>query len=437
MRMPPWPAVPMWNNKFKHGSQMMESMLAKLGSPQNKLPPVIHIAGTNGKGSSLAMLKSIYEAAGYKVSAYSSPHLVDFNERIYLAGSYISDEYIYDLINRCKQVADELGYQPGFFEGTTLMAFLAFAETPADIVILETGMGGRLDCTNVVAKPIATLITTIGLDHTEYLGDTIEAIAKEKAGIMKSACPCIIGPQQNTVYDTLFAIAEQKDVETIAYEYDYGIAFDEEDANHFRFLHNGSTQHITLPIPSLQGDHQLLNASAVVATILAVNNHLPVTIESIRDGLAQTKWPGRIEKIAHEKKKAFLSDCINLYLDGAHNDAGALVLGNWLSKQNTPTILILGMTKNRDPNSFVKNLNYNFLEGLTVTVESEPSSFESANLAQKINCTENNFKHLYTIEEALKCVEINYNIGKYGSGPINVIVTGSLFLVADCYKLML
>lgn len=410
-------------------------MLDKLGSPQSKLPPTIHIAGTNGKGSSLAMLRSIYEAAGYKVSTYSSPHILNFNERIYLAGQFISDEYIYDLIQRCRQVADGLEYDPGFFEGTTLMAFLAFSETPSDLLILETGMGGRLDCTNVITDPIATLITTISFDHTEHLGNTIEAIATEKAGIMKHNVPCIIGPQQGAAYDTLFKIAESKNIETIAYEYDYGIDLDCEDKNYFNFL---LKEHkITLPKPSLPGDHQLLNASGVAATILAVNKQLPVTIESIKQGLSKTYWPGRLEKIAHEQKKLFLPEHINLYLDGAHNDSGAAALGNWLSQQDTPTILILGMTKNRNANQFVQSMNYQFIEGLTVMVESEPSSVESSDLSSQLQKATTQFKAMYTLEEAFTYIRKDYNNQQYKNTQLNVIITGSLFLIADCYKLIL
>lgn len=427
--MSPWPAVPMWNNKFQKGLAGIKTMLNELGSPQNKLPPVIHIAGTNGKGSSLAMLKSIYEQAGYRVSAYSSPHILNFNERIYLAGSFISDEYIYNLIKRCKPVADKLDYDLGFFQGTTIMAFLAFSETPADLLILETGMGGRLDCTNVVADPIATMITTIDFDHTEYLGDTIEKIATEKAGIMKSSCPCIIGPQQDKAYDTLFSIAQQKNVPTIAYEYDYGINFI--DKEHFRFM---SKEHqLDFPRPSLPGDHQILNAGAVLATIFSANNHLPVNIDSIKKGLISTYWPGRLEKITHERKKHLLPSNIDLYLDGAHNNAGATALGNWISTQDKPTILIIGMTKNRDPNNFINSMQCDILEGLTVTVESEPSSIESSKLAKQISSTKTNFQHKYTIEDALSYVRDKYNSSSIN---YNVVVAGSLFLIADCYKIL-
>lgn len=444
MRMSPWPRVAMWNsqsnNKFRDKNDMLEVMLAKLGSPHNKLPPTIHIAGTNGKGSSLAMLRSIYEAAGYRVSSYSSPHILNFNERIYLAGSYISDEYIHDLIKRCKQIADDLNYEPGFFEGTTLMAFLAFSEVPADILIIETGMGGRLDSTNVIANPIATLITTIGLDHIEHLGNTIESIAAEKAGIMKTGCPCIIGAQQDSAYDTLFAIAEENNISTIAYEYDYGIDFnhykqkDQGQGEYFCFL--AKDQEIILPVPSLPGYHQIYNASAVIATIFAINDQFPIKIASIKQGLANTHWPGRLEKIHNESKKNILPDHIDLYLDGAHNDDGAAALGNWIRDQKFPTIIILGMTKNRDPNDFLKNMNCEFMDGLTVTVESEPNSFESSNLAQQINHPTIQFKHKYTLEEAFTYIRDNYNHDECTKAKLNVLVAGSLFLIADCYKLL-
>lgn len=426
MLMPSWPQVPLWRNNTPGGLSEVKEILEILGSPHTKLPPTIHIAGTNGKGSSLAMLKTIYEMAGYKVHSYTSPHLLEFNERIYLSGKNISDEYINELIIKVREACDIAGYEPSFFQGTTIIALMAFVETPADILILETGMGGRLDPTNVIENPILTLITPISYDHMEHLGDTLEKIAIEKAGIMKTGTPCIISAQTQEVYDTLFEEAAKKEVEVLAYEHDFGINLTE---NGFEFLMQDLQ--VSLPRPSLMGNHQYINAASVVASVLTLNKYFKVKTDHIKAGLANTTWLGRIEQISNKKKQYLLPDNINLYLDGAHNSGGAQCLADWAKNLTEPVIVILGMTKNRNPVDFLNNFVGVAHKVITVRVVSEPSSYEASRLAELAKPSGLNIDYQYDIEEALEYVKNTYSEQK-----VNLIVTGSLFLVADCYKLL-
>ena len=221
VNLPSWPPVAIWQKEKRSDLELAKTLLAALGSPHKKLPPTIHIAGTNGKGSTVAILKSIFETAGYKVHSYTSPHLLEFNERINLAGKNISDHHLFELLEQVRIKAEELNLEPGFFEGTTIAAFLAFASISADILILETGLGGRLDCTNVIESPILTIITPISFDHMEHLGNSLTKIAIEKAGIIKTGVPCVIGPQNDEVYKTLFDKCEELNSPAFAYEYDY------------------------------------------------------------------------------------------------------------------------------------------------------------------------------------------------------------------------
>ncbi len=445
MLMPSWPRIPLWGEKRKTELSKIRQILAELGNPHLSLPPTIHIAGTNGKGSSLAMLKSIYEAAGCIVSAYSSPHILEFNERIYLAGRNISDHHINELILEAKTVCDKFTHEPGFFEGTTIIAMLAFARTPADILIMETGMGGILDTTNVIENPLLTLITPISYDHTEYLGDTLTKIASQKAGIMKKGSLCIISKQNEEVADLLHEHAANIGVPSLTYEYDFGVNIESTpEDNKDYFLFRNSEINLKLPAPSLLGDHQYINAATVIASVLSINNiasnnnytKLLVNTKNIADGLRNIKWPGRIEKIEAKHVKHLLSDNISLYIDGAHNPAGAESLGQWMKNIEGDWVIILGMTKGRDIGKFLdafKNGIEDFtkiLKAYSVGVASEPSSYESHALAKTASSSHIKLEALYSLEEALRDVSL-----KYPNQKFNVMIMGSLFLIADLYKI--
>ncbi len=317
--MPHWPK-PLGSRPNDFSLDRIKSFLSKLDNPEKKVPPVIHIAGTNGKGSTLAFIRYIMQAAGYKVHAYTSPHLVNFNERIVIAGSYIDDNELYSLLEECRAVIAEQAIT--LFEAATIAAFLAFSRHKADITLIEVGMGGRLDTTNVIDSPILTIITSIALDHTEYLGPTIEIIAGEKAGIMKPNVPCVIAPQEKSIMNTLeyHAINKKSPLYRGGFEWNC-----EKQDN--RMVFQSAIQSIEFSLPSLKGDHQIINAGNAIAacSILSGKYGFDIGEEDITSGLQCTYWPARLERIKEGNLISLLPKDWQLFLDGAHNNENRLV----------------------------------------------------------------------------------------------------------------
>jgi len=426
--LPQWPPVAIWQKEKRGDLHLAKTLLAALGSPHKKLPPTIHIAGTNGKGSTVAILKNIFETAGYKVHSYTSPHLVEFNERINLAGKNISDYHLFELLEQVRIKAEELNLEPGFFEGTTIAAFLAFASISADILILETGLGGRLDCTNVIESPILTIITPISFDHMEHLGNSLRKIAIEKAGIIKTGVPCVIGPQNDEVYKILFDKCEKLNSPAFAYEYDYIIEEKDND-----LVYHSKKYSLVIPRPLfLLGKHQYLNLSSVIAGIMLVNDRFMISGKNIATGIAYAKWAGRIEKIDPEKYSHLAAKNVQIYLDGAHNEAGAQVLASWIKEQfNTPVYLIIGMTRNRAVEKFCQHFHGIITEGRAVKILSEPSSYVPDTIVQKSQKYNINLRSSNSLSSAIKELA-QLNTEKDSA----IIITGSLFLLSDFYKLL-
>lgn len=324
----------------------MRQLLDALGNPEKKLPPVIHIAGTNGKGSTLAFLQAIYEAQGYRVHRYSSPHLVRFNERVILSGAEISDDYLLKLLMQVRDAAANIPVT--FFEATTALAFLAFAEHSADVVLLETGLGGRLDATNMVAKPIATIITPIDYDHMEFLGDTLSAIAAEKAGIMKNGVPCFIGTQKPEAREVLKRAARPHKSVVFLHGRDWSY---EASANHLAV--DSGTNRWELPLPSLAGVHQHHNAA--LASVVAKNcKALPVTDDALAKGIANAHWPARLQRLTQGPLAEAWGG--EVWLDGGHNPSASLVLAEWVAKHPQPVTLLCGMMQRKDAVGFLTPL---------------------------------------------------------------------------------
>ena len=426
VNIPHWPAIPIWQIPRKVDLEVSLKLLNELGNPQNKLPPTIHIAGTNGKGSTLAMLKSIFMQAGYKVHSYTSPHLLEFNERIRLADTPITDSHLFSILDRVKKAAENINIEPSFFEGTTVAAFLAFSESQADVLLLETGLGGRLDCTNVIANPMLTIITSISYDHIEYLGTDLMQIAFEKAGIIKQNTPCVIGPQADDVYNLLFNKCDEMNSPSFCYEYDF---YAEKVNDGFKYL--SQKFNIELPLPSLKGDHQIQNAAAAVAAIMLLNDKFNITKTQISEGLLAAIWPGRLQLVSADKTKELAGDNIKIYLDGAHNVAGAQCLSNWIKDNLTGNVyLILGMTRNRDIAAFCKFFQDCTHGGAAVAVESEPSSYSASVLTEKAKQSDIVLAEAGSLTEAIQHLSF---LNK--KEPATIIVTGSLFLVSDFLKL--
>jgi dihydrofolate synthase/folylpolyglutamate synthase len=318
---------------FELGTQSPYSvLLERLGNPHLKLPPVIHVAGTNGKGSTTAMFRSIFEAAGLKAHVYTSPHLVCFNERIVYASEQIDDAA---LLRYLKRVDEVNGDNPvTFFEYTTALAFTVFADIKADICLLEVGLGGRLDCTNIIPQNILSVITQIGYDHTEFLGDTLEAIAAEKAGIIKSQSKVVIAEQS-------YKQAQ-----------DFLQHFVAEKGNEFVVAHQPYPTHF--PQPNLQGHYQQTNAKTVLAGLALIKKHFDFSETETIQGLTHVNWPARMQDISAYFN---LKDGQNIWLDSGHNEAAAFCLADHVrSWKNTRSILLVGMQKSKDASLFVKPL---------------------------------------------------------------------------------
>ncbi|MDX1924139.1 MAG: folylpolyglutamate synthase/dihydrofolate synthase family protein [Rickettsiaceae bacterium] len=418
--------MPHWPKKFlKHldivDLSRMEVLMKQLGNPHKKLPPAIHVAGTNGKGSTCAMLKSIFECAGKKTHVYTSPHILTFNERIVICGQKISDELLFECMEEVKEAYETLGMEPSFFEATTACAFVAFSKNPADVLILETGLGGRLDATNIVSNLLAIVITPISFDHMEYLGSTIRMIAREKAGIIKHGAKCIISMQSDEAMEVLLEVSTRNEVEAIAYEYDF-VPEPQEKGFMFRSIFGD----IMVDKIGLEGDHQIINASTVIAAIFSISDKVKIDVEYIRRGLARSEWVGRLQKASLAK---FIGgEGKYCWLDGAHNPGGARVLNHWIRGQNfAKPVLIFGVTKNRDVVAFLSEF-----EGLykifSVPVLSEPSSYSSEKIAE---IGRNAGINIEPHDTLISAVESAIQEGAAGQ----IIISGSLFLISDFLKI--
>lgn len=319
----------------------MWRLLHALGDPQDRLPPVIHIAGTNGKGSTQAMIRAGLEGMGKSVHAYTSPHLARFHERIRLAGRLITEDALSDALDRC--YAANGGENITYFEITTCAAFLAFAETAADYTLLEVGLGGRLDATNVM-DPAISIITPVDLDHQQFLGDTIDAIAAEKAGIIKRGVPCIVGPQHEAAMDVIEGTAARLGAPIIAYGQHFHVS--EERG---RLVYQDETGLLDLPLPALPGPHQIQNAGAVIAAL----RHLGGDEAAVEAAMTNATWPARMERLT----RGALVDRAHpaeLWLDGGHNPAaGKAIAATLATLPDRPTHLICGMLNTKDVAGFM------------------------------------------------------------------------------------
>ena len=327
----------------------MRTLCAVLGNPQDRLPPVIHVAGTNGKGSTIAFIRAMAEAAGLRVHVYTSPHLVRFNERIRLAGELISDEALSAILDRIEAVQ---GVEATVFESTTAAAFVAMAETPADLCIIEVGLGGTLDATNVIERPLLSVIAPVDLDHAEFLGTRIEGVAGEKAGILKAGARGIVARQSEAAMAVIEARAAAAKAPLTVMGVDFD-AWNERGGMVFQ----DQEQFFDLPAPALKGPHQVANAGLAVA--VAVELDLPA--EAIVVGVAGATWPARMQRLSAgpygEMARAAEAE---LWLDGGHNPHAGRALAETLAERQRkaprPLALIVGMLANKDHGGFFEAL---------------------------------------------------------------------------------
>lgn len=419
VKLPHWP-IPYGTHPAEQCLDRMALMLQKMGNPHKSLPPVVHVAGTNGKGSTIAFMRYILQAAGYKVHSYTSPHISRYNERICLAGKEIDDDELAVAIEAARLAAGDMGVT--FFEGTTAAAFYAFADTPADILLIETGMGGRIDATNIIVNPLATVITPISYDHTEYLGSTLTDIAWEKAGIMKSGAACIIAPQTEEVLGVLLGNAIARGVSTFTYGVDWKCS---EGHDGFSFVDEDGE--VDFPMPSLQGHHQIINASLAIAALQCLPG-FEFTYGDLVKGLKSTRWPARLQQITRGSIARSLPDQWELWVDGAHNPAGAQVLADsmdvWDGKR---VILINGRTKGRDIEGFLQPFVGKVHNLLAVPVASEPKPEDPSNIisiAHKLG-----FDQAMAFESLSEAVF--HCLKQEKDEKLIILVTGSLYLLAD------
>lgn len=386
----------------------MTNLLSALGNPENKLPPVVHVAGTNGKGSVLATLRAILEAAGLRVHVYTSPHLVRFHERIRLAGKLIDEADLVRLLEACEQAAG--GHPITFFEVTTAAAFLAFSQTPADIVLLETGLGGRLDATNVINKPALTVITPVAMDHEGYLGDTLAKIAAEKAGILKEGVPCVMAAQQPEADAVIRKVAGDVGAPVVDWSF-------QETAD--GFVVSGRDHKLSLPRPCLKGAHQIANAALATAAIMTLDD-IAVGPEAVKAGLAKADWPARLQALhySHHPLLTVLPAGSELWLDGAHNRAAAEGLASEIKAwPGEKPWLVLGMLNNRDVANYLEPLLPQLAGVYGVAIPGEGNSHSADHVAHcAAGCAAE------SVEEALQ------QIAAKAGAPVKVVIAGSLYL---------
>lgn len=392
----------------------VERLLAALGNPHESLPPVVHVAGTNGKGSTVATLRACLEAAGCRAHVYTSPHLVRFHERIRLAGRLIDEDALLAALEECERANGDAPIT--FFEITTAAAFLAFARTPAEIVLLETGLGGRLDATNVVRRPVATAITPVSLDHQAFLGDTVAAIAGEKAGILKPGAPAVIGPQSEEAAAVIAARAAAIGAPLHRWDREWRCA---PSAGGMRY--EGPRWRLDLPPPSLPGAHQIANAGTAIACLEQLLG-FSVPPAAIAAGLRAIDWPARLQRLTRGPLAEILPAGWELWLDGGHNPAAGAVLAETAAGwRGRPLDLVVGMLNTKDASGFLAPLAPQARRLLAVTIPGEDNALPAAAIAAAARALGIAAAESESVAAALRAIT-------GGEGPARVLVCGSLHL---------
>ena len=401
----------------------MWRILAALGDPQWRLPPTIHVAGTNGKGSTIAFMRAILEAAGLRVHVYTSPHLVRFNERFRLGtegeGRLASDAELADAFGECERV--NAGAPITVFEITTAAGFLLFARHPADVLLLEVGLGGRLDATNVVDRPLVTVITPVSFDHAEHLGDTVGKIAAEKAGICKPQVPAIVAAQPR---EALAAIER----EAARAKAPIKIAGEDWSATEERgrLVYQDDAGLLDLPAPRLYGRHQFENAGVAIAALRAVGG-LKIPPGAFEVGIAKADWPARMQRLAQGRLAALCPPGSELWLDGGHNTEGGRAVANALAdleeRVSRPLVLVIGMLSTKDCENFLGNFAGLARRVVAVPVPHQEKSFPADVIAEAARAVGIPAQSAGDLETALEA------IGRFGLEPApRILIAGSLYL---------
>jgi dihydrofolate synthase/folylpolyglutamate synthase len=403
-------------------------LLGDLGDPHKRLPPVIHVAGTNGKGSVCAFSRAMLEAQGLKVHVHISPHLVHFHERIRLAGKLIGEEELAELLEEVERVND--GRPITFFEITGAAMFLAFSRHPADAVVLEVGLGGRHDATNVVPPPAMTVIQPVGLDHQEFLGNDLAAIAGEKAGIIKRGAPLVVGPQVEVARDAILSRADQLGVPVFAFGQDFAAR-----QEHGRMVYEDESGLLDLPLPRLVGRHQIENAGVAIAALRHARwRGEPLgwgRDDAVEKGLGTVEWPARLQRLT----RGPLIDCApegaEVWLDGGHNPHGAQALARAIAdleeRGERPLYMICGMLANKDAGGYLSAWRGLVRRVATVAIPGEANSLGAGALYDIAKSVGLEAAPAEDLEDAMLQVSAWSRLDGDGAPP-RVLVCGSLYL---------
>ncbi len=401
----------------------IETLLERRGRPQDRLPPVIHIAGTNGKGSTQALLRAMLEAAGHTVHAYTSPHLVRFNERIRLGhpsgGRIVDDEMLVRAIERVRAInnGDEITY----FEITTAIALDLFATNAADYCLMEVGLGGRFDATNVIDQPLASVITPVSHDHPEFLGSDLAGIAAEKAGILKRGSVGVIAPQNEHAMAMIAVEAQAAGAKLFRHGEDWTVW-----SEHGRLIYQDEAGLLDLPLPRLVGNHQVINAGTAIATLRASGVHM--SAEAMESGLTSARWPARLQNVSTGSLVGKLPEGAEIWLDGGHNQSAGVALAETMSdleeRNPRPLVLITGLMTTKDPAGFFAPFAGLARHALTIPVPDTEAGYSPDDLAIAAMSVDLPAQPIESFEEA--CAELVRHSA--GQPPPRVLICGSLYL---------
>ena len=404
--------------------ERMWRVLERLGHPERRVPPVIHVAGTNGKGSTIAFLRAMLEAAGKSVHVYTSPNLVRVNERFRLGGPgggvLVSDAELADALAECEKANGDAPIT--LFEIETAAAFVLFARHPADMLLLEVGLGGRLDATNVIDRPLASIVTPVSMDHIEFLGDTLEKIAAEKAGIFRKGVPAVIAPQASAASAVLERIAEKVRAPLhVAGQHWHA------NVENGRLVYSDEQDLFDLPPPKLFGRHQFDNAGTAIAALRAAGVRLPV--KAVELGLMRAEWPARLQRLTSGRLVALAPAGAEIWLDGGHNADGgravAAALGDLEERVSRPLLLVIGMLANKDRDGFLRNFTglVRRVFGVRIHQDKGVPAEDIAAAAQAAGMPADGAD---SVEEALAA------IARLGfDPPPRILITGSLYLAGE------
>lgn len=402
-------------------------LLERLGDPHLRLPPLIHVAGTNGKGSTIAFMRAILEAGGLSVHVDTSPHLVRFNERIRMGrpggGRFVDDDVLADALQRCE--AANGGEPITFWEIMTAAAFLLFSEHPADVVLLEVGLGGRFDASNVVPHPACTVVTPVSMDHADYLGDTVTKIAGEKAGIFKRGAPAVIAPQEPEPTAVLEAAAERIGASKILIgAQDFSV---HEDGG--RLVYEDGDGLLDLPLPRLVGRHQHVNAGTAIAALRAAGyGGLPA--RAFEQGMLNADWPARLQRLARGKLAELVPGRAELWLDGGHNPDGGRVLAQAMAdladRNPAPLVMIAGLLSTKDAKATLSHFKGLAQVLFAVPIQNQLVARPPEEVAGLARAAGLNAEVAGSVEQALREIA-----AREWSAPPRILICGSLYLAGE------